>query len=114
MYCNVKDLKVKYVSAAITTTGVIALSVTDLTSENRMLDEFTVVAKGTGAAPTTLTAALEGSIDGVLWSSLQAITQANDGVPLYVAQKLVQALRINVTALTLGGASDVKFQYIAS
>lgn len=113
MYSNVKDQAVA-VSVAVTTTGVPVGSTVNLTTENRMFDEFTVLAKGTGAAPTTLTAALEGSIDGVIWTSLQAVTQANDGVLLFVAQKLVRAIRLNVTALTLGGASNVVLQFVAS
>lgn len=114
MYCNCKDQLVKFVSGLISTTGVVPGSLTDLSQSNRILDEFTVVAKGTSGIPTTLTAALEGSIDGTYWSSLQAITQANDGVPLYVAQKCVQFLRINVTAITVGPAVTVKFTYLAS
>jgi hypothetical protein len=114
MYSNVKDQLIKVTTGAVTTTGVVANSTVDVSKENRLMDEFTVVAKGTVAAPTTLTAALEGSLDGVNWSSIQAITQANDGAPLYVAQKLVQFLRINVTALTLGSATNVIFTYVAS
>ena len=96
----------------ITATGVTLLA--DLRNAGKSRDEFTVQAKGTGAAPTTLTAALEGSIDGANWTSLQAIAQTDDGVLKFVAQKLVTMYRINVTALTLGGASNVVFSVIAA
>ena len=69
---------------------------------------------GNAVAPTTLTAALEQSLDGTNWTSVQAITQANNNTVLYVADKLTQMLRINVTALTLGSATSVTFMLLAS
>lgn len=98
----------------ITTTGVIAGSVADLRQAGKARDEFSIQAKGTGAAPTTLTAALEGSIDGVNWTPLQALAQTDDGVIKTVTQKFVTMFRINVTALTLGSATNVVFTLISA
>lgn len=109
-----EKFRVRFVSGAVTTTGVVAGSTVDLSQERYCMDRFAIRAKGTGAAPTTLTAALEGSLDGTNWTSIQAITQANDGTVLYVADKLTQYVRINVTALSLGSATNVIFSLLGA
>jgi len=56
--------------------------------------------------PTTLTSALEVSMDGVYWTSAQAVSQANDGTVLFVTGKPCQVFRWNVSALTLNAGAD--------
>jgi hypothetical protein len=114
MYCNCKDKEITFASANITGTGVVAGSTIDLRGTNRMIDRVAVMTHGNAVAPTTLTAALEQSLDGTNWTSVQAITQANNNTVLYVSDKLTQMLRINVSALTLGSATSVTFMYAAS
>lgn len=114
MYANCKDNEIRFVSANLTGTGVVAGSLLDLRGSNRCIDRVAVMYHGNAVAPTTLTAALEQSLDGTNWTSVQAIVQGNNNTVLYVTDKLTQMLRLNVSALTLGSATSVNFMYLAS
>lgn len=114
MYANCKDKEISFVSANITGTGVVAGSTLDLRGSNRMIDRVAVMYHGNAVAPTTLAAALEQSLDGTNWTSVQAIVQGNNNTVLYVADKLTQMIRFNVTTLTLGSATSINLMYLAS
>lgn len=62
--------------------------------------------------PTTLTSALEASMDGNYWTSVQAVTQANDGTVLFVTGKPCQIIRWNVSALTLNAGADTSTDFV--
>jgi hypothetical protein len=71
--------------------------------------------KGTGAAPTSWSVTLDGSLDRVNWTTL--ITHANganaDGATVWdTAGKPCLFYRVNVASLTLGSATDVKISAI--
>src|SRR5215475_11281274 len=103
------------VTGALTTTGastfIFALPVT-ADGQDRTL---WLAAIGAGAVPTTVTADLEASFDGgATWQKI-ATGLALVAASAAAAQKVLNAprgvpLRINVTTLTLGGASSVAVQ----
>jgi hypothetical protein len=74
---------------------------------------FGLEVKGVGAAPTSWSVNLEGSLDGVNWTALLT-HNAGDGSTQWAVDKPVSQVRVNVTALTLGGASAINVNVLAS
>lgn len=78
-----------------------------------------LAAAGTGAVPTTVTADLESSADqGVTWqkyATALALVAAGVGATTKVLNVVAGLLyRVNITALTLGGASAVGITVVAN
>lgn len=73
-----------------------------------MFATYAIQVKGTGGTPTSWTVLLEASLDRTNWTTL--ITHnATDGSTSYEATGKPNVFtRINVTALTLGPATDIK------
>jgi hypothetical protein len=75
--------------------------------------QFGVQLKGNGAAPTSWTLTLEGSLDGANWSTL--ITHnANDGSTQWTTGKPCLFVRANLSALSLGSATSVDVNFVAT
>lgn len=76
---------------------------------------FAIQVKGTGAAPTSWSVNLEGSLDGTNWTTL--ITHsATDGSTQWSAAatpRPVTHFRSNCTALTLGTATNIVVRVLA-
>jgi hypothetical protein len=73
---------------------------------------YSIQVKGVGAAPTSWTAVLQGSLDSTNWSTL--ITHsATDGSTQFTADKPCTFVRLNLSALSLGSATAVDI-YIAA
>jgi len=71
---------------------------------------FTIQVVGTGAAATTWTVAIEGSLDGVNFSEIANHTNADgDGAVVWAGANIAASayFRTNVTALTLGAATNI-------
>lgn len=84
-------------------------------SLNKLYETHTVQANITGA-PTAVTVALEGSLDGVLWFTLASHTFSAaeltaTGAMFHVVQKPVTKVRANVTTLTGGTSPTVTVFY---
>lgn len=74
---------------------------------------YAISVKGTGAAATSWTVLLEGSVDGVNWTTI-ATHNATDGSLVWdTAGKPTVFVRANVTALTLGPATDITVVVVA-
>jgi hypothetical protein len=73
---------------------------------------FALQVKGVGAAPTSWTVNLEGSIDGVNWTLLVAHNSV-DGSTVWAVDKPVTQVRVNVSALVLGGATAINVGLLA-
>ena len=99
-------------SARFATTGTPLLI--DLRGQGKAVQNMTVQVKGFGGAPTTLTSTFAASLDGTNWTTIQAISQANDGTTYMFVDKPTQLLRLNVTALTLGTPTAVDVYITAS
>jgi hypothetical protein len=71
--------------------------------------------KGAGAAPSAWTVLLQGSHDGVNWTTLLTHNSTDGSIvyPSDAIERPVRYLRVNVTALTLGSATAVNV-YVAS
>jgi len=71
---------------------------------------FTIQVVSTGAAATAWTVKIEGSLDGVNFSEIAQHTEADgDGSVLWAGANIAASayFRINVTALTLGAATNI-------
>jgi len=70
---------------------------------------FALQVKGTGATPTLWTVILEGSIDGVNFSTIMTHTQAILETILWTGTNFypIIAYRVRTPVLTLGGASNI-------
>ena len=76
----------------------------------RALSRFSIVVKGTGAAADVWTVAIEGSLDGTNYSPILTHTATiGDGEIFTTGASAFPSLylRINVSALTLGAASNI-------
>jgi len=74
------------------------------------LSRFSIVVKGTGAAADVWTVAIEGSLDGTNYSPILTHTATiGDGEIFTTGASAFPSLylRINVSALTLGAASNI-------
>jgi hypothetical protein len=91
------------------TISTVAVGVTQDAGAGNLVKCYSIVSKGTGAAPTLLSCNLEVSLDGTNWTVLMTITQASDGQMNGSGSTLFPAryFRSNVTSITLGGASNV-------
>lgn len=68
---------------------------------------YAISLKGTGAGPTSWTLNLEGSLDGVNWTTI-CTHNATDGSTVWDTNgKAAMFVRPNVSALSLGSATDV-------
>src|ERR1043165_1977149 len=75
--------------------------------------KYEVQLKGVGAAPTSWTLTLEGSLDGVNFSTL--ITHnAGDGSTQWTTEKPCLYVRANLSALSLGSATSVDISFVAT
>jgi hypothetical protein len=72
----------------------------------KALSKHTLQVKGVGAAPTSWSVTLEGSLDDANWTVL-ATHAATDGSIVSVVDKPVLHLRVNVGALSLGSATAI-------
>ena len=61
---------------------------------------------GFSRVPTTLTGTLDVSLDGVYWTTIQALTQAGDGVVYLLTGKATQRWRVNFTVFTKSGDAN--------
>lgn len=75
-------------------------------------NNYAIQVKGVGAAPTSWTAVLEGSLDSANWTTLISHTTP-DGSTQWAVDKPVTAVRLNLSALSLGSATAVDV-YIAA
>lgn len=83
-----------------------------LSATARPLKSFALAVKGTGAAPTSFTVLLQGSLDGTNWTTI--LTASNitpgDGQVQWAAAGIATPaiyFRTNTTALVLGSATDI-------
>lgn len=74
---------------------------------------YAIQTKGVGAAPTSWTAILEGSLDSTNWTTLISHTTP-DGSTQWVVDKPVTFVRLNLSALSLGGATAIDVYISAS
>lgn len=77
---------------------------------------YAVEVKGTGAAPTSWTVTLQGSLDGVNWTTICTHTNTtnSDGDTVWDTNgKPVLFLRVDVSALALGSATDIAVTVVA-
>lgn len=75
---------------------------------------FSIMVKGVGGVPTASSVTLEGSLDGVNWTVLGTHTQAADGQLVFVVDKPVTFLRVNVGTLTLAPATALNVSVLAT
>jgi hypothetical protein len=76
-------------------------------------EKYSIQAKGVGAAPTSWTAVLEGSLDSTNWTAL--ITHnASDGSTSFAVDKPCNFVRLNLSALSLGSATAINIYLAAS
>lgn len=71
---------------------------------------FTMQVVGTGAAATAWTVVLEGSLDGINFSAIMQHDETDgDGAVVWAGANIAASayFRINVTALTLGAATNI-------
>ena len=73
---------------------------------------FALQVKGVGAAPTSWSVSLEGSLDGVNWTAL-VLHNASDGSTQWAVDKPVSFVRVTVGVLNLGTATSINVGYIA-
>jgi hypothetical protein len=72
----------------------------------RPANKFTLQVKGVAVAATSWTVLLEGSLDGVNFTTL-ATHNATDGSTIFAVDKVCSWVRPNCTALTLGSATSI-------
>ena len=72
----------------------------------KLLSKHAIQVKGVGAAPTSWSVTLEGSLDDTNWTVL-ATHAATDGSSVSVVDKPVLHVRVNVGALALGAATSI-------
>ena len=107
-YVKAQTLKVLR-SETFTATGNGAV----LEAKDNPFKYFSVQVKGTGAAATSWTVALQGSLDGVNFTDL-VTHNANDGSVVFSSGVMsVAYIRVNVTALNLGSATDIVVHSLA-
>ena len=95
-------------TAAFTTLTIQSAAVTANISATMNIDDLVLTdVVGFSRIPTTLTGTLDVSLDGVYWTTIQALTQAGDGVVYLLTGKATQIWRVNITVFTKSGdASD--------
>lgn len=75
---------------------------------NQPVKDFSIEVKGTGAAATSWTVALEGSNDGMNWTTIVSHSNTDgDGVTKALANFPVLYFRSHCTALSLGSATNI-------
>lgn len=94
-----------HVYAGITTTGVQAGRLHG--PGGKLLSKHAIQVKGTGAAATSWSVTLEGSLDDTNWTVL-ATHSATDGATVVVVDKPALHVRVNVGSLSLSPATDIK------
>jgi hypothetical protein len=75
--------------------------------------QYTVQTKGVGAAPTSWTAILEGSMDSTNWTTLISHTTP-DGSTQWAVDKPCNFVRLNLSTLVLGSATAINVYVGAS
>lgn len=71
-----------------------------------LLNKYAIQVKGVGGSLTSWTVTLEGSLDGVNWTTL-ATHNANDGSTVFAVDKPCLAIRATVSALSLNTATSI-------
>jgi len=99
---------VKKSYAGLTTTGV-----QPAIAAPTLFNSFAIQLKGASAAPTSWTLTLEGSLDGLNWTTI-ATHNAADGSTVWAIDKPSAFIRANLSALSLGSAVSVKVDLAAS
>jgi hypothetical protein len=74
---------------------------------------YAIQVKGVGAAATSWTAILEGSLDSVNWTTLISHTTP-DGATQWAVDKHCTFMRLNLSTLVLGSATAVNVYITAS
>lgn len=88
---------------------------TPLDVSTKSLQKFGLVVKGTGAVAGNWDVGLEGSLDGTNWTRILRHRPAqNDGEIIFSGANLfpVLFLRVNVSTLTLGGATNIVVKFV--
>ena len=75
--------------------------------------KYAIQAKGVGAAPTSWTAILEGSLDSTNWTTLISHTTP-DGSTQFAVDKPATSVRLNLSTLSLGSATAINVYIAAS
>ena len=75
--------------------------------------KYAIQAKGVGAAPTSWTAILEGSLDSTNWTTLISHTTP-DGSTQFAVDKPATSVRLNLSTLSLGPATAINVYIAAS
>jgi hypothetical protein len=76
-------------------------------------NRYAIQVKGEGAAATTWSVTLEGSLDGKNWTTL-ATHSATDGSTVFAIDKPCLAVRATVGTLTLGSATAIDVYLLAA
>jgi hypothetical protein len=96
-------------SRSDTYTGTASGTTVDVSAQG--MKHFGIQVKGTGAAPTSYTVLLEGSLDGTNFSTLLTHTNSSpgDGLILHSGASVLPVLyfRSRCTALVLGSATNI-------
>lgn len=90
-------------------TGVVATGVQAVrlhAAAGKLLSKHAIQLKGVGAAPSSWSVTLEGSLDDTNWTVL-ATHSSTDGSTVVVVDKPVLHVRVNVGSLTLGSATAI-------
>jgi hypothetical protein len=74
---------------------------------------YAIQTKGVGAAPTSWTAILEGSLDATNWTTLISHTTP-DGGTAFAVDKPCTFVRLNLSTLSLGSATAINVYVTAS
>lgn len=78
-----------------------------------VFNRYAIQVKGTGAAPTSWSITVDGSLDGVNWTTI-ATHSSTDGSTVFAVDKPVLFIRGNVGSLVLGAATDVTVTVLAA
>lgn len=78
-----------------------------------MFATYGIQVKGTGGTPTSWSITLDGSLDGVNWTTIITHNSTDGSTSWDTAGKPCNFVRVNVASLTLGPASDVVITAVA-
>lgn len=74
---------------------------------------YAIQVKGVGAAATSWTAALEGSLDSTNWTTLITHNATDGSTSWETTGKPCLSVRLNVSALSLGSATSIAVTVVA-
>lgn len=78
-----------------------------------LFNRYAIQVKGVGGTLTSWSVLIEGSLDGLNWTTL-ATHSATDGSTVNAVDKPVDKIRVNVSALSLGTATSINVFIAAS